>query len=219
LSDNRGYDMTKRLCILVILSLLAAFACMTSTTGAQGCPTCGAEENWGASAASFLEGKSIDGTTAPKWGPAVARETNSQFSSDKTEDESSDTAVDSSGSEQMPDQTAEDASGIVLKNVSASPNPANPGSPVSIAAVLGETTSAYALIRNFSGVQVGNVTLEQASGEEYVGNWAASIATGAYRATIIASGPGESRTFEDALQIDVVDSNSDSGNSRFKKLG
>jgi hypothetical protein len=119
----------------------------------------------------------------------------------------------------MPDQTAEDASGIVLKNVSASPNPANPGSPVSIAAVLGETTSAYALIRNFSGVQVGNVTLEQASGEEYVGDWTASIATGTYKATIIASGPGESRTFEDALQIDVVDSNSDSGNSRFKKLG
>jgi hypothetical protein len=119
----------------------------------------------------------------------------------------------------MPLQTPQSISNIVLKNVSASPNPANPGSTVAIAAVLGETISAYAIIRNFAGVQVGNVTLEQVSGEDYAGSWTASIATGTYRASIIASGPGAYRTFEDVLQIDVADLTGTSGNSRFKKLG
>lgn len=210
--------MAKSLCILVILSLIAVVACTASPAWA-GCATCGAEENWGDSAASFLEGKSIENTPAPKWGPAAARETNSQFSSDKTGDEADDAADKSSSSEQVPAQAAQETSSIVLKNASASPNPANPGSPVSIAAVLGGTTSAYVIIRNFAEVQVGNVTLEQASGEEYIGTWTASIATGAYKATIIASGPGASRTFEDVLQIDIVDTSSASGNSRFKKLG
>ncbi len=211
--------MTKSLCILVILSFMAVVACLASVAGAEGCPSCGAEENWGASATSFLEGKSIEDTPVPRWGPSVAREKNSQFSSNQTEDEANETAEEKAGSEQMPLQTPQSISNIVLKNVSASPNPANPGSTVAIAAVLGETISAYAIIRNFAGVQVGNVTLEQVSGEDYAGSWTASIATGTYRASIIASGPGAYRTFEDVLQIDVADLTGTSGNSRFKKLG
>jgi hypothetical protein len=208
--------MTKSLCILVILSFMAVVVCMASTAGAQGCATCGAEENWGASATSFLEGKSIENTPTPLWGPAAARLTNSQFSSNSTNEEADNTSEESSNAAQLP---AEQAQNIVLRNASAAPNPANPGIPVSITAVLGGTTSAYAIIRNFAGVQVGNVTLEQESGEEYIGTWSAGIATGDYKATIIASGADQTRTFEDALQIEVIDSSSPSGSGRFKKLG
>jgi hypothetical protein len=208
--------MTKSLCILVILSFMAVVVCLAPTAGAQGCATCGAEENWGASAASFLEGKSIENAPTPLWGPAAARLTNSQFSSNSTDEEADNTSEESSNAAQLP---AEQAQNIVLKNASATPNPANPGSPVSITAVLGGTTSAYAIIRNFADVQVGNVTLEQTSGEEYIGTWSASIATGDYKATIIASGTDQTRTFEDALQIEVIDSTSASGSGRFKKLG
>lgn len=208
--------MTISLCILVILSFMAVVVCMASTAGAQGCATCGAEENWGASATSFLEGKSIENTPTPLWGPAAARLTNSQFSSNSTNEEADNTSEESSNAAQLP---AEQAQNIVLRNASAAPNPANPGIPVSITAVLGGTTSAYAIIRNFAGVQVGNVTLEQESGEEYIGTWSAGIATGDYKATIIASGADQTRTFEDALQIEVIDSSSPSGSGRFKKLG
>lgn len=208
--------MTKSLCILVILSFMAVVVCLASTAGAQGCVACGAEEDWGASAASFLEGKSVEDAPVPLWGPAKARLTNSQFSSNSTEEEANNTIEESSNAAQLP---AEQAQNIVLRNASAAPNPANPGIPVSITAVLGGTTTAYAIIKNFADVQVGNVTLEQASGEEYIGVWSASIAAGDYKATIVASGTNQTRTFEDAVQIEVIDSSGASGSSRFKKLG
>ncbi len=219
--------MIRTIYILISLSLMAAVACLASTAGAE-CATCGgAEENWAASAASFLEGKSIEDNPAPRWGPSVARETNSQFSNNKTEEAAGNASEEPSSAPEESTSSAEatatataTAQSIDLLNATASPNPANPGSPVSINAVLGYNTTAYAIIRNFSGVQVGNVTLEHTSGNEYVGSWNAGIATGAYTISIVASESGMSRTFEDALKIEVVDSSSDSGaSSRFKKLG
>lgn len=207
--------MTKSLCILVFLSLVALMACLASTAAA-GCAACGGEQNWDASAASFLEGKSIEDTPTPKWGPAAIRETNSQFSSNKTEEAASSTSEDSSSPVQTPKQS------VVLENVIAEPATVSPGSPVKITAILGDKLTAYALIRNFADVQVGNVTLEQTSGNEYVGTWTASIATGTYKASIVASGSGASKTFNDVLQIEVTDSTSNSTSSaasRFKKLG
>jgi hypothetical protein len=211
--------MTKSLCILVFLSLVAFIACLAST-GAAECAACSGEQNWDASAASFLEGKSIEDMPAPTWGPAVARETNSQFSSNKTEEAASSASEDSSSAAQKPEQEA--AQSIRLESVTAEPNPVNPGSPVKITATLGDKMTAYAIIRNFAGVQVGNVTLEQTSGNEYVGTWTASIATGIYKASILAFGSGASKTFDDVLQIEVTDSNTNSTSStasRFKRLG
>lgn len=204
---------------------MVAIAGLASTASAE-CASCGggAEENWAASAATFLEGKSIEDNPTPRWGPSVARETNSQFSNNKTEKAAGNASEEPSSapeeSTSSAKATATTAQNIDLLNATASPNPANPGSPVSINAVLGYNTTAYAIIRNFSGVQVGNVTLEHTSGNEYVGSWNAGIATGAYTISIVASESGMSRTFENALQIEVVDSSSDSGtSSRFKKLG
>ncbi len=205
--------MTKSLCILVFLSLVAFMACLAST-GAAGCAACGGEQNWDASAASFLEGKSIENTPAPKWGPSAARDENSQFSSNETEEAADSTSEESSSPVQKPKNS------IVLEDVIAEPTTVSPGSPVKITAVLGDKLTAYAIIRNFADVQVGNVTLEQTSGNEYVGTWTASIATGTYKASIVAYGSGASKTFNDVLQIEVVDLNSTSGaTSRFKKLG
>jgi hypothetical protein len=98
----------------------------------------------------------------------------------------------------------------------------SPGSPVKITAILGEDMAAYAIIKNAVDVRVGNVTLEHISGDEYAGTWTAGIATGVYRADIVASASGASRTFDDALQIEVKDLNATSGSTStrtFKKLG
>lgn len=213
-------SMTRPIYILISLSLLAAVAFLASTASA-GCATCdGKNENWAASAASFLEGKSIEDNPAPRWGPAVARETNSQFSTNKTQEAAANASEESSSAPKESSSTEKKAAqGFDLLNITADPNPANPGSPVSIAAILGENTTAYAIIRNFAGVQVGNVALEKASGNGYVGSWTASIATGTYTISIIASESGVSKTFENALQIEVVDSSSTEASNRFKKLG
>jgi len=94
------------------------------------------------------------------------------------------------------------------------PNPANSGSPVMITASFGDNSSnsqsipetnmtAYATIKNSAGVEVGKVNLERTSGEEYAGIWNANLTAGVYKATIVASASGVSKTFNDALQIDV----------------
>jgi hypothetical protein len=177
--------MTKSLFILVFLSLAALTACLASTAAA-GCAACGAEENWDASAASFLEGKSIENTPAQKWGPSAARDENSQFSSNKTEEAADNASEEPSSPVQKPKKS------IVLEDAIAEPTTVAPGSPVKITAVLGDKMTAYAIIRNFADVQVGNVTLEQTSGNEYVGTWTASIATG-HKASIEAYGLGHPR--------------------------
>ncbi len=217
--------MTRPIYILISLSLLAAVAFLASTVSAE-CATCGgAGENWDASAASFLEGKSIEDNPAPRWGPAVARETNSQFSTNKTQEAAANASEEASSAPKETSSTEKKAAqSFDLLNATANPNPANPGSPVSIAAILGENlgenATAYSIIRNSAGVQVGNVTLEKTSSNGFVGSWTASIATDTYTVSIIASDSGISKAFENALKIAVVDSGSTSGtSSRYKKLG
>jgi len=83
--------------------------------------------------------------------------------------------------------------------------------------------TAYAIITSEAGVQVGNVALDKSPGGEYIGTWNAAIAAGIYNATIVASSVGKSRTFENALQIEVKESNNASSNngkaSTYTKLG
>jgi hypothetical protein len=69
--------------------------------------------------------------------------------------------------------------------------------------ILETNLTAYATIKNSAGVEVGKVNLEHTSGEEYAGIWNANPIAGVYKATIVASAPGISKTFTDVLQIDV----------------
>jgi hypothetical protein len=63
--------------------------------------------------------------------------------------------------------------------------------------------TAYATIKNSYGLEVGKVNLEHTSGDEYAGIWNANPIAGVYKATIVASAASTSKTFTDALQIEV----------------
>jgi hypothetical protein len=205
--------MTKAGLILVSISLLVAVATLAATATAQ-CASCNGEEDWTASANSFLEGKPVS-ETPPLWGPAAERQKNSQFDKSATA-----SAADAAKTAQT------QAFSIDLKSASALPISAAAGGPVKIAAVFGITGSipsgnesesgnasasgnqmpltAEAVIKNQSGAEVGRVNLIQATGGEYTGIWNADVAVGVYMITLVASTPQESRTFDDALQIEVI---------------
>jgi hypothetical protein len=116
---------------------------------------------------------------------------------------------------------------IDLTDIRAEPNPADFGDPINIVAVFGNVSSnpeaiatpnnlstfkdltnmiVYADIKSSAGIEVGRVSLKSASGNEYVGIWTANVDTGAYTATIDASGLKGSKIFNDALQIVVRNS-------------
>ena len=211
--------MTKAELILISISVLVAVASFAAIASAE-CASCQGEENWDASASSFLEGKPIS-ETEPNWGPAAEREKNSQFDKKSESDQSAaasaaDAATTGDGK----------PSGIDLKSMNAEPITVAAGGPVKIAAVFGIAASnssgnksdsgnassagnqtpltAVAIIKNQSGAEVARVDLIQASGGEHTGTWNADVAAGVYRITLVASTPEESRTFDDALQIDVT---------------
>jgi hypothetical protein len=206
--------MTKSTIILILLSLMV-FGAFLVPAATAGCATCGGEQNWDPmQKLDEIGNPSAQNQATPLWGPAAARQENSQFEKNASKEAANSETAASSNTAQIPQSV------IDLKNISAQPNPASPGSPVGITAILGENMTAYALITNSVGVQVANVTLEHASGDEYTGTWTASIATGIYNATVVASASGASMTFADALQIEVKGS-SDTARSAlsYKKLG
>ncbi len=189
------------------IALMLVVACLASNAAAQSCSgctqsSCPYSQEWNAK--SFLE------DTPTETGLSATGE-NAIRDSDK-----SNSSID------VP------ALSVDLKNASAEPNPVNLGRPVRITAVLSENSAitnvsnmaAYAIIRNSVGIQVGNVNLEHTSGNEYDGVWNASIATGTYNAAIMASASGVSKTFDNAMQIEVIGSDNTTGNTRtYKKLG
>lgn len=209
--------MTKSIVVLVSLSLMVAVALIASAAG-QSCPDC-AQGNWDPMKKLDEVGNPNEQAPTPAWGPAVVRLTNSQFSQNKTDEAANNKPAAPSTATQTP------ASSIDLRNASADPNPASAGSTVKIIAVLGVNPAssaadmkAYAIITNSADVRVGNVTLEHMSGDEYSGDWTARAA-GSYKATIEAFASGVSKTFNDALQIDVTGSDNTNGNNHYTKLG
>ena len=64
--------MKKSGIILVAMAFIVAVASLAATAGAQ-CTTCGGEENWEASAASFLEGKPINDEPSSLSNPQQSR--------------------------------------------------------------------------------------------------------------------------------------------------
>lgn len=195
---DKGDIMSKSMLIMALICLIVT-AGFTAAASAQ-CPTCGMEGTWNPDEKlNQIGNPAAQQDSQQPFGPAAARQTNSQFDNGKLQNGTANNSSNTNSAEQMPTPN------IDLKNISAMPNPTNPGSPVKITAVLGDVANmtAYAIIKSSFGVQVGNVTLEPSSGGEYVGTWTSSIATGLYNTTIVASASGLSRTFNDALQIDI----------------
>jgi len=61
----------------------------------------------------------------------------------------------------------------------------------------------YAIIRNSTGEDISRINLERISGEGYAGIWNANVTAGVYNVTVVASSLGTSKTFNDALQIEI----------------
>ncbi|MFB3764804.1 MAG: hypothetical protein ACE14P_06090 [Methanotrichaceae archaeon] len=211
--------MTRSILILASICLIAAIAGITAIACAQ------MEENWDPMQKLDQIGNPAAQEPNPQaFGPAVARLTNSQFSREEAQNNSASNS-NTANAEENAEQTPAPVINIDLRNISAMPNPANAGSPVEITASLSnvENMTAYAIIQNSMGVRVSNVTLERSSGGDYVGTWNAGIATGIYSANIVASAPGTSKTFNNALQIEVKESadatSSSDSETPYTKLG
>ena len=199
--------MTKSIILMVLVSIMVIVSSLSFNAFAI-CKTCGAEEDWSASANNFLEGKPINDTPSSLSNPQQNRLRNSDFDSNLLKEA---TAKSANSPNNL---VATSTLNISLKDINAMPNPVNSGSPVMITASFGNNSSdsqsipatnmtVYATIKNSAGVEVGKVNLERTSGEEYAGIWNANPAAGVYKATIVASALGASKTFNDALQIDV----------------
>ena len=199
--------MTRSVILLVLASVMLIGASLSFNAYAI-CTTCGPDQDWSASANNFIEGKPIN-DEPPSLTPAQAyRLRNTEFNSSLLNEGSGKTKNSPSNLSVTPTLD------INLKDARAIPNPVNSGSPVMITTSFGNNSSnsqsipetnmtAYATIRNSAGVEVGKVNLERTSGEEYAGIWNANLTAGAYKATIVASASGASKTFNDGLQIDV----------------
>jgi len=204
--------MTKSIFILVSFAFIVAVASLAATAYA-GCSACQGEQNWSASAISFLEGKAVD-ETQPLWGPKAERMRNPQLNSNadnaqKTEGVASDSSKGAANAQ---------AARIDLINVSVEPNPVSSGSYAKIIAVFKESTldssadqpgketlmTAVATITDSANRVVGKLSLLRSTDNEYSGIWNANVAAGIYNATIVASSMQASGTFKDALQIEVI---------------
>jgi hypothetical protein len=209
--------MTKSGIILVFVSIMVVVACLSPSAFAK-CATCGGEEDWSASANNFLEGKPINDTPSSLTPPQLNRLRNTDFNSSLIGG-NSDKATNNPNS-----LAVTPTLDINLIDVRAMPNPVNSGSPVMITAdfgnssskYLGNTTTndlstgmnktnmtVYATIRNSAELDVGKVILGRTSGEEYAGIWNTNVIAGVYRATVVASASGASKTFKDVLKMDV----------------
>ena len=70
-----------------------------------------------------------------------------------------------------------------------------------------------AVIRSQAGAKVSNVIMKRVTGDEFAGIWNANVAAGVYKVDIVASTDEVTKTFADALEIQV------SSTSKYKNLG
>lgn len=208
--------------LLIIVAVTVVTASLASTAYAV-CSTCAGVQDWSASATSFLEGNPINDTPSGLSNPQRIRQMNSDFNSNLLKDNTG-KSTDSQNNPIAPPTVNmptvntpmlnASALNISLKDINAVPNPVKSGSPVMITTDFGNNSSksqsipetnitAYAIITNSAGAEEGKVDLEHSSGGEYAGIWNANADAGNYKATIVASASGASKTFNDVLQIDV----------------
>lgn len=74
-----------------------------------------------------------------------------------------------------------------------------------------------AMVKDSSGSNVGQVSMKQIAGDEYSGIWNANVGPGSYKATIVVSASGITKTFDNALDIKIVGTEKDT--SKYKKVG
>lgn len=70
-----------------------------------------------------------------------------------------------------------------------------------------------AKVKSQAGATVSSVIMKRVSGDEFAGIWKANVAAGMYRVDIVASANEVTKTFTDALEIQVA------GTSKYKNLG
>jgi thiosulfate/3-mercaptopyruvate sulfurtransferase len=70
-----------------------------------------------------------------------------------------------------------------------------------------------AFVKDSTGAQVSKIVMKRISGDQFAGIWNANVAAGVYRVDILASLKDVSKTFNDALNIEVV------GTSNYKNIG
>jgi len=220
--------------ILLILTVMVISNSAHATLAT--CPACeGDKPDWMTSATAFLEGERINNIPSTLSGPQQARLLDAQIDSRKKANQASSAPSDTAATSTRNSTSMLD---IGLNDIRAVPNPAKFGDTVKIIAVFGNISSnlttpdnpskmtdlthmmVYADIKNSAGLGVARVNLKRSSENEYAGIWNARVGSDAYNATIETSGPDESKTFDDALQIVVKGSENATGKVRvIRKLG
>ncbi len=209
---------------LIPVSIVFIMITIALTMSASaGCSTCSKEGDWTLSATSFLEGVPIN-ETQQDYGPKAARMTTSQFEKESgAEQENPEgTAIAAPAQTESAANTGS-APAIVLVSINADPINVTAGSTVNITALLaaageGQTASnnnsapdsqnritASATIINSTGINSGNVVLIKGSGNEYTGIWNANVPQGKYNVSVSAASLQGSETFNDVLQINVLE--------------
>ena len=74
-----------------------------------------------------------------------------------------------------------------------------------------------ATVRDSAGSNVGRVNMKQIVGDEYSGIWNANVGPGSYKATIVVSASGITKTFDNVLEIKIFGAEKDT--SKYKKVG
>jgi len=204
---------------IVFIMITAALTINASA----GCSTCSKEGDWTLSATSFLEGIPIN-ETQQDYGPKAARMTTSQFEKESVaEKENPEGTAIAAPAQTEPTANAGSAPAIFLVSINADPINVTAGSTVNITASLatagdGQTASdnnstsdsqsritASATIINSTGINSGNVVLIKGSGNEYTGIWNANVPPGKYSVSVSAASLQGSETFNDVLQINVLE--------------
>jgi thiosulfate/3-mercaptopyruvate sulfurtransferase len=74
-----------------------------------------------------------------------------------------------------------------------------------------------ATVKDSKGSNVGRVSMKQIAGDEYSGIWNANVGPGSYKATIVVSSSGITKSFDNVLEIKIEGTEKDT--SKYKKVG
>ena len=74
-----------------------------------------------------------------------------------------------------------------------------------------------ATVKDSKGSNVGRVSMKQIAGDEYSGIWNANVGPGSYKATIVVSASGITKSFDNVMEIKIAGTEKDT--SKYKKVG
>jgi hypothetical protein len=189
----------------VAMAILAALVVLAACASGA-CSSCAKEADWSETASAFISGTPMSEDPIP-FGPKAARAESSQFereaqaSTDTTESERAESSL----------------GGIALQSVNATPATVNSTNTTKIVAVFaindserqgqgGMQLSASATIKDSAGAAVKKLNLIKTSANVYYNDWIADVPPGIYSVDISASSLDGAASFQDALQIEVVGS-------------